>query len=359
MRKNSRKSEKSGCPLKVLLAFLMLFLAVPSFGAEESGEELYNRSLYYWQQAQDSVQKIGSQCMNCTAFTAGKSEKPSPQCRATWDAFYAKKTIDLRVMMGYNDFGKAVYDFRTAQAMIDLITDVCIPGANLCGFRRDPDDHRYFTKPITINGKRKLIRLMIAWSSIGDNDDENTGRKLAKDTGLSKKDMKGGQQRRTKEMEDLFQDSLVNADATFYLGHARYGAGPDFGPPRRLADGNRDNEWYKDPKNQESRRRMLKTLSEAKAKNRLFGLFGCDAEPLFGEELRKAAPELATITPTGLAYPESSTAQLYGALDSILGRRCAEDFSKAANSLATIDVQGPKKVISLPVPPVKLQGFFP
>ena len=329
--------------------------------AEESGEELYNRSLYYWQQAQESVQKIGSQCMDCKAFTAGQSPErpsPSPKCKATWDKFYAKKTIDLRVLMGYSDFGKSVYDFRTAQAMIDVITDVCMPGANLCGFVRDPDDARTFTKPIIINGKRKTVKLTIAWSSVGDNDDENTGKKLAKDSGLTKEQMKKGQERRTKEMEDLFQDSMVNADATFYLGHARYGAGPDFAPPRRLADGSRDNAYYKNSKNHESRRRMLKTLSEAKTKTKLLGLFGCDAEPLFGDELRKAAPDIGTISPTGLAYPESSTAQLYGALDSILGRRCEDEFTKATNSLSSIEVQGKTKAYQLKVPPVQLQSFF-
>lgn len=332
--------------------------------AEESGNDLYKRSVYYWEQAQENVQKIGSQCMDCQLFQAGRSAQPKPpkqsqSCKATWDKFYDKSVIDIRVLMGYLDFGKTVHDFRTAQAMIDIVNEPCMPGANLCGFRRDPRDPSYFRKSIVVNGKRKTVRLMIAWSSLSEDDDVNTGRKAR--AGLPPKDqVRIDQRKRAKEMETLFYDSLVNADATFYFGHARFGAGPDFSPPKRLANGERDNAYYKNPKNQVSRARMLQTLKDAPKHNQLLGLFGCDADQHFGSAMTEAAPGMGIMAPTGLAYPESGTAQLYGALDSVLGRRCEAEFDAATNSIKKIelDFKQQKKIAEVPVPPIKMTNFF-
>ena len=108
--------------MKILLLLLMLItLNVQAAEmADAPVDPAYERSLYYWQQAQDQVQKIGSQCMECSVAQAGQSDTA---CQLRWNKFYAKKAIDLRIMLGYMDFGKHTRDRATAQSLIDLITD--------------------------------------------------------------------------------------------------------------------------------------------------------------------------------------------------------------------------------------------
>ena len=224
---------------------------------------------------------------------------------------------------------------------------------NLCGFKRDPDDDRYFTKPMLVGKKVKTIRIQIATSSLSDNDDINTGK------GGDPQGIKALQASHSRDMHELFQKSLVEADATFYFGHARYGAGPDFSPPVRNKDGSRARSYYQNPANQKNKKDMLEVLKKSKKKTKILGFFGCDAESHFASDLKAAAPDVATLLPEGNAYPESAVTQIYGALDSILGRRCADDFDAATNTSKAITVlNAKKKPESIQVAPVKFDGFF-
>ena len=339
--------------MKLFILFFLTFISLQVRAAESADapvDPAYERSLYYWQQAQDQVQKIGSQCMECSVAQAGQADSA---CQLRWNKFYAKKTIDLRIMLGYMDFGKHTRDRSTAQSLIDLITDGCDPGMNLCGFKREPDDDRYFTKPMLVGNKVKTIRIQIATSSLSDNDDINTGK------GGDPQGIKALQAKHSSEMHDLFQKSLVEADATFYFGHARYGAGPDFSPPVRNKDGSRARSYYENLANQKNKKEMLDVLKSSPKKTKILGFFGCDAEAHFASDLKAAAPDVATLLPEGNAYPESAVTQIYGALDSILGRRCADDFDAATNTTKAITVLNTKKrPETIPVPPVKLDGFF-
>jgi hypothetical protein len=138
-------------------------------------------------------------------------------------------------------------------------------------------------------------------------------------------------------------------DAVFYLGHSRSGGGPDFNPPRLLANGDRDYAWYR--RNQPGFRAIETTLANSKDHPKLLALLSCDSGKHFSERLHQLAPETALIVSQAEVEFLEQEHSLIGAIDGLLGAKCHDDFVK---DLQFVDLSSGKDPAGI----LQLIGFF-
>jgi hypothetical protein len=215
----------------------------------EAPEELVNRYRWRIDQTLKDVRKVDPDCETCGLFMAGTGEAPSPKCRDTYKKLFKiqdslakeKKSdteIDMRVVFGYMDFGNAVEDRYAMAALITQLGAPCGAGQFACGFGENPDDAGDFRKHISILGpdgrpRSRLVHIRLRSSSVSPDETQNrTTSKLDQDD-------------QTDETRAFYLDGLENADVSLYVGHARDGGGPDFGPPVVNSKLHRtDYDWY-------------------------------------------------------------------------------------------------------------------
>ena len=304
-------------------------------------------------------------CEAAAAQTAGDAQAKGAACPETYreiyrprlkglQAFFAPfqtneppKDLDIRLALGYLDEvvdGERVsFDKYIAEAMIDNLQLPCEPGTFACDFEidnNDPDsgDFTVLTKMIVdpFSRKRRKVRIVVGHSSVSNVEKENLS-----GFGQFK------QQERTRRTEGMFLDGLKNANAVFYVGHARKGGGPSFEPPVRTARGAIDYNYYL------SERPGMKKVTEALASSHdptpLLGAFACRPDDLYKPDLRAATPKTALML-AGRGTFESAAAQAMGAIDSMLALRCEKGTRASMNAL--------KDVYGRPVDPVTIDGLF-
>jgi hypothetical protein len=320
--------------------------------ATQSEQEQINILRYYIEQALIKTRNLDpNNCVDCEAFTAGRSVQP--QCEAAYDDLYSKDELDFRLLLGYMDFGRSVEDPYVGAALLtDLQRECGESGVGACGFKPDPDDLTLLTKTVLHRGQPKVVRLRVQWSAVSTDNRRNSGT----DRNVS---LRAQQQSRTREMEKLFSDGLKESDVLIYFGHARYGAGPDFGPPVLNRNGTHNQAHYQKPENQQSINQMLTTLSQSPRPPKILAVLGCDSEKLFGNRIREAAPGSTTVLPAGLAYLEPGVAQAFGLLDAVLSKRCEREFNQSLNPVTEFQIRNERdQVEKVQIPPVRVHNLY-
>jgi hypothetical protein len=303
-------------------------------------------------------------CDVAKAQAAGENELPAERCPAAYRDIYKPRTrsggfffspktvnpdLDIRLALGYLDEvidGERVsFDKYVAEAMIDNLQLPCDqPGAAACDFEidnEDPEsgDFTVLTKMIVdpFSKKPRKVRIVVGHSSASTSERANTS-----GFGQFK------QQERTRRTENMFLDGVKNANAAFYVGHARRGGGPSFEPPVRNARGQVDYNYYLSER--PGMRKLTEALSSTPDPVPLLGAFACQPDNLYKPDLKASTSKTALML-AGRGTFESVAAQAMGAIDSMLALRC-EKQTRATMNAITGGVYG------RPVDPVTIDGLF-
>lgn len=185
-----------------------------------------------------------------------------------------KNLITASVFFGYNDQhpDTNVVDHLQKQNFIDQITKSCFDKEVLCGFRFDPSAEDLFEKRWIVDGLQQTLKLKLHSSSYTNYDPQNRNR------------FADLQNERSSAVQKEFEKSLKSDDIAFYVGHARFGGGPDFNFAKLLSDGNVDSTYYKN--NRDNQKRMLRALSQVPEKAQIIGILACDSEKHFSKNIK-------------------------------------------------------------------------
>jgi hypothetical protein len=342
--------------LAVALAALMFLVSQPV--RSETSDDVTNRYKYRIEKTLYDLKAVQPDCPSCGLFTAGESSSYSPACRQTYKQFYKVKNranqekpedseVEIRLAFGYMDFLRDVDDYYAAVAFGTQVTNPCYRGQFACGFSQDPDDAGLFRKQIQLIGpdglpRTRTVKLRMRYSSVSPDEHLNRGEKKAE------------QERRTARTRDFYADGLKHSDMVMYVGHARDGGGPDFGPPVVSEHTHRtDFDWYH--RNHPGASLMHDALVSTATPPKIMGIYACYAEDHFYDQLRRDAPHAGLIL-SGNNEFEAAVGQAAASLDSVLGMRCEDDFKKSVNVIKKIDVQDmPGGFV---VTPMKIDGVF-
>jgi hypothetical protein len=118
------------------------------------------------------------------------------------------KQIDI--FFGYIDQHPSdqVIDAEEAQWLISLLTVKCQSSTQICGFTEDPLIENLFIK--------NQIQIRIFNPSVTNSDLTN------------RQQYRSEQNEKSERIRKQFVSSLIEADHVIYVGHSRYGYGPDF-----------------------------------------------------------------------------------------------------------------------------------
>ncbi len=276
-------------------------------------------------------------CFYCTT-DAGEATTPKT-CTDAYQNLFDKPKLDFRIAIGYTDGFLHAEDGPMRAAWIEHLLKPCPEnGVGSCGFKRDPDDISAFSKMVSgPDGKDHEVTVHIVNSAAGIDDLDNRA---------------GARERQaaqTKAAEANFFDGLASADLVIYFGHARKGGGPSFAPPERLSNGISVN--YGAYKNRTSEKRMLEVLTNNSHPPKLIGLFACEGNAHFAQDVKAATRgKTGIVTSNGLTQPAVGLSEAYAMLDSVLATRCKKEFVAAMNSVTTFENQTDQ--------PPTLDGFF-
>jgi hypothetical protein len=280
----------------------------------------------------------------CLGGCSSPDRKPSAvqdtglgtECVQTYSRFFAKDTITIAVAFGYMDTGWGdAANGSMRRSITDTLTvdgDVCRDSLHphACGF--NSGNPNLLTKKIRgPDGAVKTIQIRFV-DAINEAASENSS-----------------QTQVTSDAETEFLTSLNHDDVLFYLGHSRDGGGPDFNPPKLLANGDRNYAWYK--RNQPGFKAIEDALAKSKEHTKLLALLSCDSGMHFAERIKELAPETALIVSEAEVEFIEQEHSLIGAIDGLLGMKCRDDFMK---DLQFVDVTSGKNPAGI----LQLIGFF-
>jgi hypothetical protein len=210
--------------------------------------------------------------------------------------------LEVVIVFGYKDARpvRFVSDRYERNYLVAQLLKPCQQGREDCGFQRGQSDGELFIKSFTdATDCRHQVQMKIVSSSVGPDDEVNRKDPL--------------QVWRSDWSENTFLEGLARARVIFYSGHSRDGGGPDFHPPRIVADGHVQYSWYR--RHRPGVVKMAKALrgSEKSAVgNKLIGLFSCESDQLklHGRSYRS----VDWLTTSGLVYAFDSFESMRSAL---------------------------------------------
>lgn len=285
-----------------------------------------------------------AKCIGCNVSFAGVPIVPADdehkRCLKAWENFYSKPEIDIRVVFGYGDESResVVDDPLTSQVLIDQILKPCTSNVAACGFKRSVDDAELFEKKVKgPSGSSHVVKLRLVTSAYSSSDVIN--RAFLSD-----------QVAKSAHAKQTFLEGFKEADALFYIGHARDGGGPDFSPAKRNADGTINYPHYR--KNKPGIEELTSVMSLAKQSPKIFGILACNSER-WSKRISSLAPKSGLIlSSTEKIASEVALAQVYGALDAVLWKRCESSFNDSLNPVPSQEYAGSK------IERVRVRKFF-
>ena len=270
------------------------------------------------------------QTLNRMSRVGNDSPVAYPACLKRYQEIQKDGVLNIVFGLGYSDGtpDKYVYELAFAELFIRALTQPrCPVGLNACGFTRSTTDAGLFSKTITNTaGKPLKVELRLVTGSLSvDNDWNTSAANLARQTA------------HCKAAGETFNKAIADgAEMVVYAGHARDGAGPDFCPPVKAADGHTDYDWYH--QNKIGKSRMLSAMqatATAGKPTQVVGMMACYTRKHFEKNLKAVLPKAALIgTDVG---PMLSETYYYatGLIDSVLGMRCQEKMRNALNAFSS------------------------
>ena len=266
----------------------------------------------------------------------------SEECRDFYDSLYDGPDLDVRIAFGYMDapadegpivvdgidYGlNYALDGHARAAFTSWVQRPCTDSGRLCGFRADPDDPDLYLKDPDTNGAlHRGVRLRITHASAAP---------------VYARNVEGGdsydlQSQLTHRAEANFLSGLGEADAVFYIGHARGGGGPDFAPPILRGDRHVNYDGYY-RRVKPGMKKFLHFLENAQRPAKVICLLSCKAKGLFVERfgLHGVAPQTMFVTAPALTGYKTVLLATIVVLDSLLERRCLTEIRTMLDRVET------------------------
>jgi hypothetical protein len=142
------------------------------------------------------------------------------------------------------------------------------------------------------------------------NEDEKSGSQLQKNL--------------TELQWKSFEKSLKQDTVVIYVGHARYGSGPDFGPL--------DPYSYKAIKGTLTKPnldRMTQALASSPTPPKVLGLVTCQAKSYYAKEIHDMSPNTSLILTNQSTAFVDNLGTVLSSLESLLGMKCQDGFQKS------------------------------
>lgn len=223
----------------------------------------------------------------------------TPLCRA-------ESSYNISLFFGYIDQhpSNVVIDGQEEEGLITYLTSPC-QGQNLfCDF--EPTTQlNMFKKKI---GPKEVV-LHLYNSSLSNYDPDNR--------------INPEQRQKSQETETQFLGALLHEQAVFYLGHSRYGYGPDFFPATLNAQGLVDHSLY--AREHQNVEKIAQTLAIS-ASLEYLSLSSCDAEDHFALSMEKVNPRVRLLlAPENVVSPLTARKELLRNMEIVLHRVAQEN----------------------------------
>ncbi|NNN06484.1 MAG: hypothetical protein HKL90_11335 [Elusimicrobia bacterium] len=254
------------------------------------------------------------------------------ECSDSYRALEGKDVLRIGVFFGFADAGAQVVDQPIRRALVAQLAQPCRENLSACGFAVEPssapDGPATLTKTQTFGGRRTKIVLDVVDSSVDES--------YARDVGARRVE----QEAKSRATTERYLAALHDDDAILYAGHARYGTGPGFCPlPFFSLDSVMT--YVRRP----LLARMKSALADPGRAPAVIGILSCDSRHLYAGSLHDFAPRSSLLVTTDLTTHFDNALAALGFIDSLLARRCGEDFQKSLNEGGFIF-------------PFELDGFF-
>jgi len=211
---------------------------------------------------------------------------------------HAESVYEIGVFVGYIDQhpSPVVIDGQEEEGLISFLSTPCQGPHLFCGFE-PTSDMDIFKKSI---GKHEVV-LHFHSSSLSNYDPDNR--------------TNPEQKQKSQETAQEFLHSLQQDKAVFYLGHARYGYGPDFFPATLNNAGLVDHDLY------HGNHRNLQIIEAAIASAKtleFLSLSSCDAESHFDVSLQNANPHVQLLFAQGVVSPLAARKDFIKNMETVL-----------------------------------------
>jgi hypothetical protein len=271
----------------------------------------------------------------------------SETCREFYRDLYDDSVLEVRVAFGYMDapadeelivadgidYGlNYALDGHARSAFTSWIQRPCRKSTQLCGFQSQTEDPDLYTKTLdTKAGNFGQVRLRVTHASA---------------TPTFARNVEGGDQhefqlRFTQGAEANFLGGLGQADAVFYVGHARGGGGPDFAPPVLLRNRHVNyNGYYR--RVEPGVKKLLHFLHGAQTPAKVIGLLSCKGTKLFVDrfQLETIAPRSMFVSPPTLTGYKTNLLTTAVVVDSLLNRRCLTEIRSMLDRVESFATAG-------------------
>lgn len=208
---------------------------------------------------------------------------------------------DIGIHFGYIDQRPydSVLDLNLSQELISALQQPCnYQNHKACGF-----DLVLTQDQVTVLIK-DTHEITISTASVTTSDDAN------------RTSYKSSQVSFSNTAETLFHESLRSRDAILYVGHSRFGSGPDFLFPRLRSDGTVDKQFYL--QNHTGGKKAAMALSQSIKAYQEVSLISCDADKHFEKKLSQKFPQKKFYFAQGLQYPSQLVGPVLNNLEKIL-----------------------------------------
>jgi len=280
---------------------------------------------------QDFVKFLGSvqNVLKPVLFHRGTTET----CRAFYRNLYDGPDLDVRIAFGYMDAPadegpitvegneypvNYALDGHARAAFTNWIQRSCGKSEQLCGFQEQPDDPDLYVKVQEPHARHPgTVRLRITHASAAPEYARN----------VEGGDQHALQSQLTQRSESNFLGGLVQADAVFYVGHARGGGGPDFAPPILRPDRHVNYDGYY-RRVKPGMKKVGYFLQNTETPAKVISLLSCKATGLFVDQFRleTMAPGSMFVSAPNLTGFKAILLTTTAVFDSLLNGRCLTEI---------------------------------
>lgn len=171
--------------------------------------------------------------------------------------------------------------------MIPLLQPCTPPRENVvCGWQLVQ------SKPVILRKSDALIRFFSSSHTLRDDLNRGTYR--------------NEQQLLSERVDAQYADSLVNSDVVFYVGHSRYGYGPDFFPGILTSADHVNSGYYKNLALQKRDNIQRYFFNHFRVQARVVGFFSCDSDNKLIDRLKRHHPATRFIGTQNPLNPEKA-----------------------------------------------------